>query len=111
VVAYLTSVKHSLLDVPDGPVVSPTCAEAMAVGIAELLGADIGLATTGVAGPAEQEGQEVGTVFIGFALDGELGSRRLEISPAAPPSHVREAAVEAALILIEHQLAAKDGSP
>ena len=104
VVAYLTGTKHELLGVPGGPVISADCAETMARGVAELQNADVGVATTGVAGPATQEGQEVGTVFIGYCIRGESGSRRLEISPAAPPSHIREATVQAALTLIEHQL-------
>jgi len=103
-VAYLTGTKHELLGVPAGPVISADCAEAMARGVADLLNAEVGVATTGVAGPSTQEGQEVGTVFIGYCMKGESGSRRLEISPAAPPSHIREATVAAALTLIEHQL-------
>jgi nicotinamide-nucleotide amidase len=35
-----------------------------------VLGADVGLAVTGVAGPTEQEGQPVGTVWFGVALPG-----------------------------------------
>jgi nicotinamide mononucleotide (NMN) deamidase PncC len=40
----------------------------MAVGVRSLLGSDIGLAVTGVAGPTEQDGQPVGTVFVGLAI-------------------------------------------
>jgi nicotinamide-nucleotide amidase len=35
--------------------------------VAGLLGADVGLSLTGVAGPAIQEGQPVGTVFVGVS--------------------------------------------
>jgi nicotinamide-nucleotide amidase len=35
-----------------------------------VLGADVGIAATGVAGPAEQDDVPVGTVFFGFALPG-----------------------------------------
>ena len=35
---------------------------------------DVGLAVTGVAGPDEQEGQPVGTVYIGISMDGEVES-------------------------------------
>ena len=94
VVTYLTGAKHELLNVPGGPVISAACAEAMARGVADLLSADVGVATTGVAGPSTQEGHEVGTVFIGYCTRGKSGSRRLEISPAAPPSHIREATVD-----------------
>ena len=56
VVAYASDVKFSLLGVPPGPVVTDEAAAAMARGAREALGADVGIATTGVAGPAEQEG-------------------------------------------------------
>jgi nicotinamide-nucleotide amidase len=68
IVAYASEVKYDLLDVPEGPVVSATAAEQMAEGARKSLGADIGLAVTGVAGPAEQDGQPVGTVFFGVAM-------------------------------------------
>jgi len=108
VVAYLTGVKHVLLGVPAGPVVSAACAEAMAAGVAHLLEADVAVATTGVAGPATQEGNEVGTVFIGYSISGEHGSCRLNLSPAAPPDHIREAAVGAALKLLDHRVRERD---
>jgi nicotinamide-nucleotide amidase len=69
VVAYDSAVKYELLDVPTGPVVSERAARAMADGARRVLDADIGLAVTGVAGPDEQEGQPVGTLFIGLAFD------------------------------------------
>jgi nicotinamide-nucleotide amidase len=68
VVSYATDVKYSLLDVPEGPVVSAPAAAAMATGVAAKLGADIGLAVTGVAGPDSQEGHPPGTVFMAVAL-------------------------------------------
>jgi nicotinamide-nucleotide amidase len=70
VVAYDARVKFDVLGVPEGPVVSAAAARAMAKGAARVLGADVGLAVTGVAGPTEQDGQPVGTVWLGIALDG-----------------------------------------
>jgi nicotinamide-nucleotide amidase len=67
VVAYQTDVKHSVLAVPEGPVVTEEAALAMANGVRQLLGSDIGLATTGVAGPDEVEGKPVGTVCLAAA--------------------------------------------
>ena len=67
IVAYHTDVKSTLLDVPEGPVVTEAAARAMADGVRRRLGADIGLATTGVAGPNEAEGRPVGTVCIAIA--------------------------------------------
>lgn len=77
VVAYQTEVKHSLLGV-SAPLlaqhgaVHPEVAAAMARGVRERLTlahrqADIGIATTGVAGPDPQDGQAVGTVYVGLA--------------------------------------------
>ena len=75
VVAYDPSVKHNVLGVPDGPVVSEETAVAMAQGVREALGADIGLATTGVAGPDELEGVPVGTVCLAVAAsDGAIAT-------------------------------------
>jgi nicotinamide-nucleotide amidase len=70
VVAYATEVKRSVLGVTAEDVVSAACAEQMAEGVRRALGADVGIATTGVAGPDPMEGQPVGTVWMGFALPG-----------------------------------------
>lgn len=64
VVAYSSEVKRDVLGVPDGPVVTPEAAMAMADGVARLLGADIGVGVTGAGGPDPQDGREPGTVFI-----------------------------------------------
>jgi nicotinamide-nucleotide amidase len=68
VVSYASDVKFDLLGVPRGPVVSAEAAEAMARGVRTLLGSDIALSVTGVAGPEEQDGQPAGTVFVGVAV-------------------------------------------
>ena len=72
IVSYASDVKFSLLGVSPGPVVSKTAAIEMAQGAARVLGADVGLAVTGVAGPKQQDGERVGTVWLGLALDGSL---------------------------------------
>jgi nicotinamide-nucleotide amidase len=64
VVSYASEVKFGVLGVPDGPVVTADAALAMARGARRVLGADVGVALTGVAGPTEQDGQPVGTVFV-----------------------------------------------
>lgn len=71
-VTYMTELKEALLGVPPGlvgqyGVVSRECAEAMATGARERLGVTYALSLTGVAGPGEQEGKPVGTVFCGLA--------------------------------------------
>jgi 2'-5' RNA ligase len=72
VVAYATDAKAAQLGVDqrlldaDGPVSEPVAA-AMASGARTAFGADLGLAVTGVAGPAEQSGRRVGTICLGVA--------------------------------------------
>lgn len=66
-VVYASETKRTLLGVGSGPVVSETAAVEMAEGVVSALGAQIGLSLTGVAGPDEQDGQPVGTVWVGLA--------------------------------------------
>jgi nicotinamide-nucleotide amidase len=67
IVSYASDVKFSVLGVPEGPVVSEAAAMAMAVGAQRVLGSDVAMALTGVAGPTEQDGMAVGTLCIGIA--------------------------------------------
>ncbi len=69
VIAYDSRIKFQLLGVPEGPVVTEEAAVAMAEGVRRAMGSDIGLATTGVAGPDEAEGKPVGTVCLAVASD------------------------------------------
>ena len=102
IVSYASDVKFDVLGVPPGPVVSAEAAEAMAAGARRVLGADIGLSVTGVAGPAEQDGQQPGTsssVWRGTARSSRRGStcrataagppvrHDLRAEPVAPPPH------------------------
>jgi nicotinamide-nucleotide amidase len=66
--SYATDVKRSLLGVEAAAVVSEEAAREMAVGAQRVLGADVGIAVTGVAGPSEQDGVAVGTVCFAIAL-------------------------------------------
>ena len=68
IVSYASEVKFDVLDVPVGPVVSEEAAVAMAAGARRVLGADVALALTGVAGPDEQDGRPAGTLCVGIAL-------------------------------------------
>jgi len=72
VVAYAPAVKHEVLGVPPVPVVSEPAAVALAEGVAELLGADITVAVTGVGGPGPQDGVPAGTVWM--AVHDERGT-------------------------------------
>jgi nicotinamide-nucleotide amidase len=69
--AYATDVKRSVLGVTAESVVSEEAAREMAEGARRVLGSDVGIAATGVAGPAEQDGVAVGTVCFGIALPGQ----------------------------------------
>ncbi|WP_017753829.1 competence/damage-inducible protein A [Calidifontibacillus oryziterrae] len=73
IVCYQTEVKRNVLNVPQDVinkhgVVSFECAKYMAENVLEILHTDIGISFTGVAGPSEQEGKRVGTVFVGIAV-------------------------------------------
>ncbi len=102
IVAYASDVKRKLLGVGDGPVVSEAAAREMAVGAAATLGADVGLALTGVAGPTEQDGQPVGTVWVGLAR-GEESSGRLFRLPGER-DQIRQLATISALDLLRLRL-------
>lgn len=70
VVSYASEVKFGLLGVPEGPVVSEEAVIAMAEGACRVLGADVSVAVTGVAGPDPQDGVEVGRVWMATSVDG-----------------------------------------
>ncbi|MDQ7880125.1 CinA family protein [Microbacterium sp. QXD-8] len=77
IVAYATEVKASLLGVDaallaDRGPVDPDIALQMAEGVRRVLRADVGLATTGVAGPDPQGGKPVGTVHVAVATPEEV---------------------------------------
>jgi nicotinamide-nucleotide amidase len=79
VVAYASEVKFDVLGVPEGPVVSEDAAAALAAGARRVLGADVGLGVTGVAGPDAQDGQPVGTVFHASDVEGAVEVRRIQL--------------------------------
>ena len=61
--SYATEVKRELLGVTAESVVGEESAKQMAEGAQKLLGADVTVSVTGVAGPDEMDGQPVGTVW------------------------------------------------
>jgi nicotinamide-nucleotide amidase len=103
VVSYASGVKHDVLGVPDGPVVTAEAARAMAEGARRVLGADVGLALTGVAGPDEQEGRTPGTVFVGLARAG-AETESLEAHLPGDRDRVRQYATISALDLLRRRL-------
>jgi len=109
VVSYASEVKFDVLGVPKGPVVSEEAAIAMAEGARRVLGADVGLSITGVAGPDPQDDQPPGTVFVGVARP----DRKTEVVAFTVPGdrdRVRQYATIAALDLLRRTVGS-DGSP
>lgn len=99
IVSYAREVKRNLLDVPPGPVVSAPAAEAMALNAARLLGADVAVSLTGVAGPDTQDGEPPGTVFVAVAIDDRVVSCR-RCALAGDPDEVRKAATTTAAEMV-----------
>jgi nicotinamide-nucleotide amidase len=102
IVAYASDVKRKLLGVDGGPVVSEAAAVQMAAGAAATLDADVGLALTGVAGPTEQDGQPVGTVWVGLAMGGTREAQLFRL--AGDRDQVRQIATISALDLLRRRL-------
>lgn len=103
VVGYTNGVKERALAVPHETLerygaVSEETARAMALGVAALTGADMGLSVTGVAGPdRDDRGNPVGTVYIALAQKGEVTVQLLHLSGSR--AEIRDAAADAMLSL------------
>ena len=97
-VAYSSEVKHEVLDVPDGPVVSAAAAQAMAGGVRRLLGADVAVAVTGSGGPSAQDGKDPGTVYV--AVDDGAGVRVQRLDLDGEPSEICARSAESTLRLL-----------
>lgn len=85
VVAYATAVKASVLGVDAALLdrvgaVDEQVAAQMADGARRLLSADVGVATTGVAGPDPQDGAPVGTVCVAVATPEGTTAERVHLS-------------------------------
>ena len=78
VISYASDVKFDVLGVPEGPVVTEEAAIAMAEGACRVLGSDVAISTTGVAGPDPLEGVAPGTAYLATTVDGvtEVGMVR-----------------------------------
>jgi PncC family amidohydrolase len=96
VVAYDREVKFDLLGVEPGPVVNSPAAGQMANMVRRLVGADLGLATTGEMGPEPEEDVPVGTLFVGVADGQTVRVHHIVLSGGA--DQMREAAAEIALL-------------
>jgi nicotinamide-nucleotide amidase len=103
VVSYASEVKFDVLGVPEGPVVSEAAARSMAEGARRVLGADVGLSITGVAGPDPQDDQPPGTVFVGLAVEGRE-TEAVAFSVPGDRDRVRQYATIAALDLLRRRV-------
>ncbi|HEY7919644.1 MAG TPA: nicotinamide-nucleotide amidohydrolase family protein [Streptosporangiaceae bacterium] len=103
VVAYATELKAVLLGVDRAVLaaqgaVSAEVAEAMATGVRGRLGASVGAATTGVAGPDPAEGKPAGTVYIAASAGDKTRVRQLALSGSR--AAIRAETVREALRLV-----------
>ena len=104
IISYWSEVKQNLLGVDaalletKGPVSEPVAA-AMAQGARRVLGTDVAVSVTGLAGPdADAFGYPVGTVFVGYADEQQSVVKEFHFS--GHREAVRRQAAEAALQLI-----------
>ena len=112
VVAYDTRLKHTVLGVDadllaTAGAVDARVAEQMADRVRTVLAvdgrpADVGISTTGVAGPDPQDGKSVGTVFVGIAIGAEVSS--IELSLTGSRAAIRSATVAEALVQLQKML-------
>lgn len=101
-IVYTNDAKHEVAGVPREVLethgaVSAETAGALAEGAADRLHADLGLGVTGVAGPSEQEGKPVGTVYVAAAFAGRTEVRH--VTGYGDRTNIRMVAVTAALDL------------
>ncbi|MBG9366938.1 competence/damage-inducible protein A [Streptococcus sp. NLN64] len=107
-VTYSLEQKSQMLGIPleklqSAGVVSAWTAEQMAAGARAHTGADLALSLTGVAGPDQLEGQEVGTVWLGLAGPQGTSSHRLYLG-GRDRNTIRQMAVLEAFNLIRKTL-------
>ena len=103
VVSYCDRVKHQLLGVPEemlleSGAVSEPVAAAMARGAARLMGTELALSATGLAGPdGDGSGNPVGTVYLGLCVNGETKVERHVF--AGDRKEIQQKSVAAALAM------------
>lgn len=83
-ITYSDDAKSKMLGIPrenirEWKAVSENTARAMAESAARIAECEYGLSATGVAGPDKEDGQPVGTVFIGCSYPAEDGGRDCEV--------------------------------
>ena len=107
IVSYATDIKASVLGVSrerledTGPVDGGVALQ-MARGICRVLEADVGLSTTGVAGPGPADGHPAGTVWI--AIAGVLGEQSRLLHLTGDRAEIREKTIDCVLALLDEYL-------
>src|SRR3954447_13846958 len=112
IVSYSSEVKHDLLRVPAGPVVSEAAALAMAAEVCRLLGADLSVSVTGAGGPDPQDGQPPGTVWMALhdTRDGSTATQLVHL--LGSPGEVVDRSCDLAIgWLLERCTAGRDRRP
>lgn len=108
VVCYTNEVKHNLLGVPQETLdeygaVSAETARALALGACRVLGSDLSISITGVAGPEpDDRGNPVGLVYIGLAHGDQVWVKETRLGQAR--DRVRNSAVLTAFDLVRRHL-------
>jgi nicotinamide-nucleotide amidase len=95
--------------------VHPEVARQMAEGVRRVCRADLGLATTGVAGPEPQDGRPVGTVFVALAGQELVEAEQSDFGGGPDPgvsdrARIQLASVYAVLKLTHRYLGMRTGS-
>jgi len=100
VVSYSNDIKESLLGVKDSTLrsygaVSGECASEMAAGIRKVCSSDIGISTTGIAGPSGGTPlKPVGTVYVGISIKDQMYTKNLCLSPELSRDEIRTETVQ-----------------
>ncbi|WNI22090.1 nicotinamide-nucleotide amidohydrolase family protein [Streptomyces sp. ITFR-16] len=114
VTAYATPLKSEVLGVDAALLAAKGAVDAevarqMAAGVRRALGADWGVATTGVAGPEPQDGRPVGTVFV--AVSGPQGAGKVAaLRLNGDRADIRKESVRSALDLLSGELGENEGA-
>ena len=107
IVAYTIEAKTALLGVSkelmaENGAISRETAQAMAKGVAEATGANIGMGITGVAGPAPMEGEEPGIVHVAIWREGKSLWKKLDLK--GQRESIRRQIVDASIALLLDEL-------
>lgn len=108
IVAYSSEVKHRLLEVPRGSVISRVAVESMAHSVSRLMGAEAAVAVSGAGGPEGQDGQEPGTTWIAVLIADEVQSECHSFS--GEPIDILAQTQERALAMLLDALLRRHGS-